>query len=214
LESETPILVNTVDDRNKDDVKRYGNPYDNTIDWHQPVELKGIENLESLNDIEVIVQYNNAPVPLKSEPGKVPHKICVPIKTKWPYERIVINQAYDFNDYVKNGSSVKYVGENADTIFNSKREVIGFYLDERGRKEAEEDDLTIWEKSPSESQVDSRYHGLETDDSDITGIPYKDSARVIGSVTETTDLEDEEETITIDNNGYQTGYPVLIRARH
>ena len=216
LGTDTPYLVNTVDDRDRTNVKRYGNPYDNTIGWHQPKELKDMRNITSLNDIEVIVLYNNSPIPITSEVGKVPHKICVPIGTKWPYERIVINEAYDFNDYVKNGSSVRYVGENATPILNSDDEVIGYYLDERGRTDGNGDN--IWTKDPTETQKDSRFHGNITEDTDITGIPYKDNARVIegeGRYTTPEDLEYEEISVSGgSNSGYHEGEPVLVRKRH
>ena len=216
LGTDTPYLVNTVDDRDRTNVKRYGNPYDNTIGWHQPKELKDMRNITSLNDIEVIVLYNNSPIPITSEVGKVPHKICVPIGTKWPYERIVINEAYDFNDYVKNGSSVRYVGENATPILNSNDEVIGYYLDERGRTDGNGDN--IWTKDPTETQKDSRFHGNITEDTDITGIPYKDNARVIegeGRYTTPEDLEYEEISVSGgSNSGYHEGEPVLVRKRH
>ncbi|MBR7030152.1 MAG: hypothetical protein IKI06_02800 [Prevotella sp.] len=216
LGTDTPFLVNTVDDRDKSNIKRYGNPYDNTIGWHQPKDLKDMRNIESLNDIEVVVLYNNAPVPLTSEVGEVPHKICVPIGTKWPYERIVVNEAYDFNDYVKNGSSISYEGENAIPILNSNDEVVGYYLDERER--TDEDGNNIWTKNPTEAQKDSRYHGDITEDTDITGVPYKDSARVIegeGRYTTPEDLQYEEEAVSGEiTGGYQNDDPVLIRRRH
>ena len=213
-------LVNTVDEHDPQNIKRYGNPYDNTTGWKQPKELRGIENLESFNDIDVVVLYNNSPVPLTSEIGEVPHKICVPIETKWPYERIVINEAYDFNDYVKNGSSVQYVGENDEPIYNSNREIIGYYLDEmnRGDENNEDENNNIWKKTPTKSQEDNRYTDINTETTgiDITGIPYRDSARVIGSATDPVDLDGyEEETISGgSSSGYHNGDPVLIRRRH
>ena len=203
------VIVNTVDDREESNIKRYGN---HTLNWQQPDGLKDMRKLSSFNDIEVIVLYNNTPIPLVSEQGKVPHKICVPIKTKWPYERIVINEAYDFNDYVKNGSSVSYVGNNANPIYNSKNEIIGYYLDEY------END--VWTKAPDDvnkNETDSRYHGGINDEDDITGIPYKNDARVIGSYTKPVDLgynSEEDEVISSSNGGYQEGDEVLIRRRH
>lgn len=218
LGTDTPFLVNTVDDRDKTDIKRYGNPYDNTIGWHQPADLKDMRNINSFNEIEVVVLYNNAPVPLTSEPGEVPHKICVPVGTKWPYERIVVNEAYDFNDYVKSESSVSYEGnlENATPILNSNDEVIGYYFDERNR--TDEGGNNIWTKDPTEAQTNSRYHGDITEETDITGIPYKDSARVIegeGRYTTPEDLQYEEEAVSGgSNSGYHEGEPVLVRKRH
>lgn len=214
--TDNKYLVNTVDERDPQNIKRYGNPY-SKIKWKQPAELRGIKGLKSFNDIDVVVEYNNSPVPLKSEPGKVPHKICVPIETRWPYERIVINEAYDFNDYVKNGSTVQYVGENAKPIYNSNRQIIGFYLDEmnRGDENKEDENKNIWKKTPSSSQEGNRYIDTELN---ITGIPYRDSARLIDSATDPIDLEGYEvETVS---GGSSSGYkgdnidPVLIRVRH
>ena len=209
LGSDNKILVNTVDDHDNSNIKRYGNPYNNETTWKQPDGLRGIRDLGSFNDIDIVVLYNNSPIPLKSEPGKVPHKICVPISTKWPYERIVINEAYDFNDYVKNGSSVNYNGNTAEPIYNSNGDIIGYYLDEREREG------NIWTKTPTGAQTDSRFHGDVSGEDDITGIPYKDSARVLNSCTDSESLGYEEETVSGgSSSGYQNGDPVLIRRRH
>ena len=218
LGSENPILVNTVDDRDKEYPKKYGNPFDNKTGWHQPDELKGLENLNSFNDIDVVVLYQNSPVKLTSEPGEVPHKICVPIlptPTKWPYERIVINEAYDFNDYVKNGSTINYVG-TTEPMRNNEGKVVGYYLDEEGNN--------VWTKPANDeepkNQTGSRYHGDISDESDITGIPYKDSLRVVEGEDSYTDSESlgyvdgEEITESGTSGGYQQGDPVLIRVRH
>ena len=215
-------LVNTVDERDPQNIKRYGNPYkngnpyNNRTGWNQPIieDLRGIKNLESFNKIDVVVLYNNSPVPLTSEIGEVPHKICVPIETKWPYERIVINEAYDFNRYVKEGSTISYDKTNAEKIENSKGETIGYYFDERNRKDG---DYNVWTMTPTDDQADNRY--TDINGSDITGIPYRDSARVIGSVTDPVDLEGYEvETVSIgSSSGYKGGNdpdPVLIRVRH
>ena len=213
-------LVNTVDERDPDNIKRYGNPY-KKLGWKQPEELRGIKGLKSFNDIDVVVEYNNSPVPLKSEKGKVPHKICVPIETKWPYERIVINEAYDFNRYVKEGSTITFDETDADKIENSKGEVIGYYFNERNRKVGDDN---VWTKDPDDvnkNETKSRYHGSidYEGDGDITGIPYRDNARVIGSTTDPKDLEGYEvETVSSgSSSGYKGGNdpdPVLIRVRH
>lgn len=209
---DTQYLVNTVDDHDPSDIKRYGNPFNNEKGY---VRISDLQNINSLNDIEVVVLYQNSPVLLKSDPGRVPQKICVPILTKWPYERVVINEAYDFNDYVKNGSSVNYTGNNRVKIINDNNQTIGFYLDEQ----TDESRRSVWTKSADDTnknETASRFHGDYFNDSDITRLPYGNVAHVDGSYTDEVDLGYTDETVTDSGNGtgYHGGDPVLVRRRN
>ena len=59
-----------------------------------------------IGDLPIVIQYSNHTVlKLDANLGQAPHKICVPIGTKWPKERQKIAEAYsDFNKYVTNGT--------------------------------------------------------------------------------------------------------------
>lgn len=113
-------MVNTIDETvNKDGtVKDYNNNY--VIGGADAVYL-GRHNYSKIIDIPIFVTYNTLNqknvLELKAYQGAAPHKICVPIGTRWPFERIVINEAYkNFNSYVKGegrlGEVTGPVGEN------------------------------------------------------------------------------------------------------
>ena len=56
-----------------------------------PIEVKyGGNNMKALNNRETN----------EEDKSKAPYKLCVPLGTQWPIERININQAYDFKSYV------------------------------------------------------------------------------------------------------------------
>lgn len=209
------VIVNTVDDRDNSDIKRYGNPYDNTQSYKQ---LSDIRNIETLNDIKIIVKYGSQIYELKASMGTAPHKICVPLKTKWPYERIEINQAYDFNDYVRTvtptDTTVTYNGNNAEPIevYDSEKgenKVIGYYIDEFTN--------SVW-KSTTDIQRGNRYHGDINSDDDITGIPYASSVRAINTLLDRKNndglpADSYEDVVITDNGGIQEGDEVLSRRK-
>jgi len=98
-------MVNTIDETVNEDgtVKDYNNNY--VIGGADAVYL-GRHNYSRIIDIPIFVTYNTLDqknvLELTAYQGAAPHKICVPIGTRWPYERIVINKAYkNFNSYVK-----------------------------------------------------------------------------------------------------------------
>ena len=227
-------LVNTVDDRNKDDIKRYGNTYKNDNTYKQPDVLKGLTGINNLNDINVIVQYGQQIYKLEAYQGAVPNKICVPIKTKWPYERIEINQAYDFNNYVKAGTKEKPTTNYTDNGFG-RQELTVTVIDENGN-EVEKPYCVIDDKydealwlNPSEDQKENLYHGedqyYDGDGVDISDIPYASELRTTGLLERTDNdglpTEDSENGILVStvektyNGGYNnTDDPVLIRKRN
>ena len=58
-----------------------------------------------LSNIVVMVRSSQAAYELSAYKGKAPHKICVPVGTRWAYERTDIKDAYKgFEDYVAGGN--------------------------------------------------------------------------------------------------------------
>jgi hypothetical protein len=210
------VIVNTVDDRDNSDIKRYGNPYDNTQSYKQ---LSDIRNIETLNDIKVIVKYGSQVYELKAFQGVAPHKICVPLRTKWPYERIEINKAYDFNDYVRTetvtNTTVTYNGNNAVPIevYDSEKgrnKIIGYYIDEYTNP--------VWKATPTDIQKGNRYHGNIDSDDDITAIPYASKVREIDTLLDRKEndglpVDSYEDVVMTDNGGIQEGDEVLSRGK-
>jgi hypothetical protein len=58
-----------------------------------------------LSNIVVMVRSSQAAYELSAYKGEAPHKICVPVGTRWAYERTDIKDAYTgFEDYVAGGA--------------------------------------------------------------------------------------------------------------
>ena len=203
------MLINTVDDSGEDDAKTYGNVYDNSQSYKQPADLKDLRNINTLKDIKIVVKYGSQVYELEAYKGAAPHKICVPIGTRWPYERVEINKAYDFNTYVKEVSpsdtTITFDSTNAiEEIYDAEKNLVGYYINEKSN--------AIWTTTPTDDQNKNRYQG------EVTGVPY--TARAIDSLLDRTsgdglpeDNQYTEETVTI-SSGYNSGDPVLVRRRH
>ena len=55
----------------------------------------------TIKNIPVMVKSDNVPIYLKADKGEAPQKICVPVGTRWPYERVAIDEAYgNFTNWV------------------------------------------------------------------------------------------------------------------
>ena len=77
------------------------------------VILLGAEHqYENISEIPIWVNYgNNSVLKLEAEPGLAPHKICVPIGTKWCKEREKMEEAYqDFGKWVNDAKNVFWEG--------------------------------------------------------------------------------------------------------
>ena len=58
----------------------------------------------SIDNIVVMVRSSQAAYSLEAYKGEAPHKICVPVGTRWPYELTNISMAYTgFENYVQGG---------------------------------------------------------------------------------------------------------------
>ena len=193
------MIVNTMDER----VGSYGNTPLNSNTYGTILNYQREGTNWGLVNIPIIVTYGNRQLlELQADPGKAPHKICVPIETPWPYERIEIKQAYtDFSRYV--GSRGSY----------SETEL------EKGQEDY--DPHACWSNVTPETV----YEG----DGLITHIKYAQYIRIASSNADDNDNElyfDEVIEGVNDyhnkieggsSSGYQGGNnpdPVLIRKRH
>lgn len=75
-----------------------------------------------IGNIPVMVKTQNVPIYLKSEKGEAPQKICVPVNTRWTYERVAIDEAYsNFADWVghKDGFKIEDIWGtyNEDNVY-------------------------------------------------------------------------------------------------
>ena len=62
-------------------------------------------NDASIDNLVVMVRTSQTAYELSAYKGEAPHKICVPVGTRWPYELTEISSAYPgFEDYVGGGS--------------------------------------------------------------------------------------------------------------
>ena len=73
----------------------------------------------SIVEIPVVVRYGNGEVlELSAEQGWAPHKILVPIGTKWCKERVNIADAYtNFHDYVGSSQNFWEGSTDADKLY-------------------------------------------------------------------------------------------------
>ena len=67
-------------------------------------EISSIDEA-AINNIDIMVRTQTAAYDLSAYQGEAPHKICVPVGTRWAYERTDIKDAYTgFRDYVAGGA--------------------------------------------------------------------------------------------------------------
>ena len=98
-ENSTSTIINTAGDND--------NAYGNEHATHDPVTIGTDFNYQSIVEIPIRVLYGNGEsLELTAEQGWAPHKILVPIGTKWCKERVDIAKAYtNFFDYVESSEN-------------------------------------------------------------------------------------------------------------
>ena len=186
------VLVNTINE----EIGSYGNTYRNNNNYGTILNYQRQGTDWGLIDIPIIVTFSGHQLlELRADPGKAPHKICVPIKTAWPYERIEIKEAYtSFSKYVGSRGAYQEVETNND------------YSGE-----------TYW-KNPASGTV---YVG----DGQITDIKYAHLLPIASTGNNDNDNENyfdmsfgisdfHEKIDGRSSSGYQNGDPVLVRRRH
>lgn len=110
----TNIMINTIKEEDRAEVNGAG------VFQHAPVVIDRIDNVTSLDGIQIYALYNNKIVEVTNNGENLaPYKICVPIGTRWAKERVDIGIAYkDFSEYCKTGPEVKFWEE--ETKINSE----------------------------------------------------------------------------------------------
>lgn len=201
------VIVNTIED----DGGSYGNLY-----RYIPSAKKLNDTplaITSVADVKIFVTYGSEFTELTAYKGVVPHKICVPLTTKWLKEREEISNGYpSFTNYVKyqdaDGNSLTQgpgLIDNPDTEEGGKigdgdlddpnnQDPDKHYYDERAN--------SVWENTVSES--------LFTPDVFYTArheVPNWTEAMVYMGMS------------TVTGGGTDSGYrsdtdPVLVRRRH
>jgi hypothetical protein len=105
------VIVNTVEAGDNS----WGNP-----PYETSAKYLGRFDYQNIADIPIDVVYPNGEAfKLKAPKGAAPHKICVPITTRWTKERMKMREAYQvFPEWVEN-ESFKF-WDNPETIDESK----------------------------------------------------------------------------------------------
>lgn len=99
--------------------------YRNTWDTQDPVVLGTNFTYSSIVSIPIVVKYNNGEtLELKAEQGWAPHKILVPIGTKWCKERVDIATAYtDFLKYVDQSKNFWEESIDDTKLYNHPKDI-------------------------------------------------------------------------------------------
>ena len=148
--------------------------------WNTPSNLLGPINFSyertnvttgediSIGSIPIVLKYKNEILDISGKKdiekvGSAPFKLCLPVGTRWPIERVNIVDAYpDFKEYVKN-SSVNFT-QNADpknkgllyTGRNSSIEIDGMGIgdDDNTKGDAEPQNWTVvWKGNVTQSET-------------------------------------------------------------
>ena len=196
------IIVNTCTRDGDGDGGSYTNPWQN-YDTAQKIEK---DDIQTLKDIRVVVQYGNKILELYSEPGLAPHKICVPLElengidVRWPLERVVIKDAYnDFTKYVKN--------ETENIVFNKDNKSEEGDSDSNNKQGKS---YINWEQSEScwtTGEIKTTKLFNETVSYTPRNLNSDDKYIIISSTN-------EEEYIPDTSKGYQPNDNILVRRRH
>ena len=184
-------IVNTI----VDPEKTYGNDYKN---YTAAVKLNtDLIDIKSIREVDIYVKYggtNSGFMKLEAYKGVAPHKLCVPITTLWPRERVEINQAYKaFTMYVKKRDAEgNYIGTTTTNGTTANSEP--YYNDTYKRENS------VWQNPVSGSIYDNT----------VSYTPLHQESDWEESVI-------TEGPTTVDSGGSGSGYhnndPVLIRRR-
>ena len=186
------VIVNTIVESDK----TYGNEYKNfSAANHLNTDL--IEGVENISDVDITVKYGGSTsgfMTLKAYKGVAPHKLCVPLTTLWPRERVEINKAYEaFTMYVKKRDAEgKYI--ETQTTNNTTANGYSYSNYEETRQNS------VWKNPVSGSVYDN---------------PVNYTPRHLQTGWAEIELDgDPSIVISGGNNGYKTNNdPVLIRRR-
>lgn len=192
-------IINTIEN----DEGRYGN--------HYKIIQRGVKlndeplAITSVADVDVYVTYDGHVGKLVAYKGAAPHKICVPIGTRWPKEREEINLGYpSFDKYVKSQDiNGKYI-DHEGVIENPDPKEGGYIGD--GDKYNNNYDRAfdyVWEET---AETSTHLYSLP-----VPYTPRHLSQDWDGSIIS---LGSGNASGGGSSSGFQNGDPVLIRVRH
>lgn len=184
-------IVNTVVDPDK----AYGNIYEN-FTTAKKLNTDLIDDVRNISDVDIYVKYggdNSGFMKLTAYKGVAPHKLCVPLNTLWPRERVEINNAYKaFTMYVKNRDAEgNYIGTTTNN--NTYADGKPYYNDDYKRQNS------VWENPVTGSVYDNP----------VSYIPRHDEDDWVRTVI----TEGPKTVSSGGEDGYKSGEPVLIRRR-
>ena len=193
-------IVNTIENEEG----RYGNLYKN---FSQAIKLNTQSlAITSVADVKVFVTYGVEFAELLAYKGVAPHKICVPLTTKWLKEREEISKGYpSFTKYVKyqdaDGNPLTNYRNNPGVIENKDPKNPG-YVGDGDKYEFDEHADSVWNNAVSTSLFTT------------PAVTY--TARHQASGWSEEEVYQGESTVTGGgtNSGYRDGDPVLVRRRH
>lgn len=183
------VIVNTI----VDPKLTYGNDYKNYPNAvHLNTDL--IEGVSNIGAVDITVKYggsNSGFMTLQAYKGVAPHKLCVPLTTLWPRERVEINNAYQaFTMYVKKRDAEgKYIGTETTN---------GTYPNGVTPPLIETRQNSVWQNPVSGTVYDN-------------AVSYTPRHEQAGWVER--EIVEGPSTVSSGGAGYQDNDPVLIRRR-
>ncbi|MBR4730009.1 MAG: hypothetical protein IK075_07085 [Prevotella sp.] len=193
------IIVNTIEN----DEGRYGNQYRNYTEAKklntQPLAIA------SVADAHIYVEYGSQFYELVAYKGVAPHKICVPLNTKWLKEREEISNGYpNFTRYVK----------YQDADGNSLTEGPGVTTDEKGNQIGDGKEYSHDERANSVWETYNESSLFRGDPVRDPAVSYTARHELQGWSEEEVYQGESDVTGGGTNSGYRNGDPVLVRRRH
>jgi hypothetical protein len=190
-ETENERIINTINE----ETGSYGNPWANNNAYGKILKYE-MTMSQGLVDIPIVVSYNNHPLLLQANPGVAPHKICVPIETPWPFERIEIKETYP--------GFTKYVGSRgAYSVDPNQANKIVYNPDECWDNPTE-DTYYVGDGQITHKKYSQELRAAATDDSDISEAYFE-------KIDDLPDYYYKKDAGT--NGGYNSNDPVLVRRR-
>ncbi|MBO4720940.1 MAG: hypothetical protein J5658_13870 [Prevotella sp.] len=192
------VIVNTIEDRDGS----YGNDYRNyaTAKKLNDTPLA----ITSVADVKIFVTYGAEFAELTAYKGVAPHKICVPLTTKWLKEREEISNGYpSFTRYVKyqdkDGNYLENYKINPGVTENDGPE--GGYVGDGDEYDFDEHANSVWDNPVTASLFtpDVSYTARHEAPNWTEAMVYMGMSAVTGGGTD---------------SGYRNTDPVLVRRRH
>ena len=122
-------------------------------------------NNVGINTIPIVLKYKNQPMEMENKviDGKAsaPYKLCLPVGTQWPIERVNIKDAYPkFVDYVSNPDIDFTNGQKGELLYQDPHSsieddgmVIGSDYDTKGEDTEPQNWTVVWKGNVTQSET-------------------------------------------------------------